>query len=179
MSIEYALTVPGWMTEEELIWLAIAAGNKSLIVEVGSWMGRSTSALAENTLGIVIACDTWEGSEEHFDMLRDKPKGWLKEQFLAHAGRYENMAFFQSRSLDLAAALVKLDIRPDMVFLDASHDYESVKADILAWMPLLRPGGVLCGHDYDPPHWMGIKQAVDELIPDRVVVTATTIWRTA
>jgi len=179
MNIEHALTIPGWMTEAELLWLAATAEHKSLIVEVGSWMGRSTSALAANTLGKVIACDTWEGSEEHADMLRDKPKGWLKEQFLAHAGRYENMDFFQSRSLDLAASMDKLDLRPEMIFLDANHTYESVKADILAWRPLLRPGGVICGHDFDPPNWMGIKQAVDELIPDRVLVPGTTIWRTA
>jgi hypothetical protein len=51
-----------------------------------------------------------------------------------------------------------------------------VKADILAWMPLLKEGGVMAGHDYDPG-WPGVVQAVQELVPNHRVV-AGEIWTT-
>jgi|GEM_PF-1515543 len=52
----------------------------------------------------------------------------------------------------------------DFVFIDADHTYEGCKTDIDAWYPKLKPGGILCGHDYDRPRWPkeGVKRAVQE-----------------
>lgn len=52
----------------------------------------------------------------------------------------------------------------DFVFVDADHSYEGCKADIEAWLPKLKPGGLMCGHDYAHPEFpkWGVKQAVDE-----------------
>lgn len=64
----------------------------------------------------------------------------------------------------------------DMVFIDGDHSYEGCKGDIDAWLPNLKPGGILAIHDYnkqllavtpDGPHpraWEGVNQAVDELL---------------
>jgi hypothetical protein len=49
----------------------------------------------------------------------------------------------------------------DFIFLDADHEYEGLKADIQAWTPYLRDGGIVCGHDYSE-HFPGVKQAVSE-----------------
>ncbi len=37
----------------------------------------------------------------------------------------------------------------DAVFIDAEHDRASVEADARAWLPKVKPGGLLCGHDWD------------------------------
>jgi predicted O-methyltransferase YrrM len=52
----------------------------------------------------------------------------------------------------------------DFVFIDADHSYEGCKADIEAWFPKVKPGGLLSGHDYDNPDFpeFGVKRAVDE-----------------
>ena len=64
-----------------------------------------------------------------------------------------------------AAALVA-DGALDFVYIDGAHDYENVKADIQAWMPKLRAGGVMSGHDYgDPGPAKDVKIAVDEVFP--------------
>lgn len=49
----------------------------------------------------------------------------------------------------------------DFVFIDGDHLYEAVKLDIVSWLPKVRPGGVICGHDIGMP---GVKKAVDEMI---------------
>jgi len=47
----------------------------------------------------------------------------------------------------------------DFAYIDALHDYASVRADLAAWFPKIRPGGILAGHDYPEP---GVRAAVHE-----------------
>lgn len=66
----------------------------------------------------------------------------------------------------------------DFVFIDAIHTYEHVKRDVAAWMPKLKPGGVLGGHDYGKA-WKihkAVKRAVDELFGDRVEMDVDSTW---
>ena len=53
----------------------------------------------------------------------------------------------------------------DLVFIDGDHSYKGCKEDILAWMPLVKLGGWLSGHDYRTDLDFGVKQAVDEMFP--------------
>ena len=56
----------------------------------------------------------------------------------------------------------------DFVYIDANHLYESVKADILAWLPKIKSGGIIGGHDYDYSIRPSVKEAVDEIFKDKV-----------
>lgn len=170
MNITNAQAIDGWMSDDELLWLAQQAAARKRIVEIGSWKGRSTRIIADNTLGFVYAVDTWQGSHNdgntiHRDELADKPDNWLLEEFKRNMRGLTNVRIVQMTSMQ--AVKVLADQRFDMIFIDASHNYESIKADILAWMPLLADGGLLCGHDYLLPNWPGVVKAVDELIPNR------------
>jgi len=183
VNLKRALETEGWLTEVEAQYLASIAYRYYLapftanIVEVGSWKGRSTCALASNVSVRVWAVDTWKGSAEHQPELSKHHPLWLYGEFLKNV---EGLPVIPLMLPSLVAAkwLERAGIQPDIVFIDANHDYESVKADILAWQPLLAPAGILCGHDYDPPHWMGVKQAVDECVPKFRIVPGTTIWST-
>ena len=84
MNIERALAVEGWLTEAEAAYLASVASRSVIAIEVGSWMGRSTCAIAANIQEYAWAVDTWRGSAEHVSMLAGKPSGWLYERFLAN-----------------------------------------------------------------------------------------------
>jgi hypothetical protein len=54
----------------------------------------------------------------------------------------------------------------DFVFIDARHTYDSVISDILDWMPHVRVGGLICGHDYLHPHFPGVSKAVHDIFDE-------------
>jgi len=66
----------------------------------------------------------------------------------------------------------------DLVFIDANHSYPHVKENILAWLPKVRPGGLLAGHDYtiDIPAFSGVKQAVDEILGKKIMLGKDRVW---
>lgn len=61
------------------------------------------------------------------------------------------------RMSTLVAASLVADQTQDFVFIDADHTEEGCRADIEAWTPKVRPGGLICGHDYN---WPSVKRAV-------------------
>jgi predicted O-methyltransferase YrrM len=61
----------------------------------------------------------------------------------------------------LEAAKYFNDGEVDFVFIDGAHDYDNVKADIAAWLPKLKPDGILAGHDYCA-NYPGVIKAVKE-----------------
>jgi SAM-dependent methyltransferase len=135
--------------------------------------------LAGNTLGgvggVVIAVDTWQGSVEHQPQLKGKPASGVWFDFIKNVDSFDNVWPLPMNSLAAARVIGFSSMRFDLIFIDASHDYDSVKEDIRAWRPLLAPGGILCGHDY--MRW-GVKKAVHELVPHHRLVPGTSIWST-
>ena len=181
MNIERALATSDYDCDErraELRWLAEQASHRQMVVEVGSYKGTTALAMADNMslpTAVVYCVDTFEGSVGEVEMRRlldSHPPGWLKEVFLANTTGQDKIRPLVMDSLKAAELLGKSFRGADMIFLDASHDYDSVKADILAWLPALAPGGLLCGHDRQ---WDGVAQAINDLVPNHRV-GAGAIW---
>ena len=65
----------------------------------------------------------------------------------------------------------------DFVFIDGGHEYEQVYADIIAWLPKLKIGGYISGHDYLEPS-CGVKKAVDEIFKNYAhqIITGNFGW---
>lgn len=173
MTIARAEKIFGWLPVSELFWLRQQANLHTNICEIGSFMGRSTRALADNTRGTVTAVDTWEGSneDEHKKLLEGKGPDWLYEEFCRNMEDLDNVFPVRAKSLEAAESLGNGPF--DFIFIDAAHDYENVKADILAWKKQLAPGGLLSGHDMHTGA-PGVVQAVNELLPNRKVFES--IW---
>jgi len=68
----------------------------------------------------------------------------------------------------------------DLVFIDADHSYEGVKADIEAWFPKVKEGGYISGHDYentDERFNFGVTEAVDEFCEPELDINFTWFHR--
>jgi Methyltransferase domain len=165
-NIKKALTVEGWMEPPELLWLANAASTHKIIVEIGSFKGRSTRALADNTDGLVIAIDDFHGPRE----IEYGNRHRIYEDFLSNTADLKNLAIIKANHRELPEP----DFIPDMVFVDGAHEYEAVRSDIRYWLPRIASGGILSGHDFG---WCpGVEQAVRELLPGFQVAPNTSIW---
>ena len=172
-NISRALSISGFMTEPELEWLACQASHSSRIAEIGCWQGRSARALADNTPGTLFAIDHFRGAPEIQHLLQGRGPHWLIKTFLRNLMDCENVVVIRKGSKE--AALLLSGFKFDLVFIDGSHDYATVKEDISWWFPLVSPDGIICGHDFrDAPH---VEQAVlDSELPNLQVVDDTSIW---
>jgi hypothetical protein len=159
--------IEGWMTKTELAWLAEQAKTHKLIVEVGSYLGRSTRVLCTNTEGVVYAIDDWKGVGD------DRVNGdkFFYNQFLENTREF--VATGRLIPIVQNHRTVNLDISPDMVFVDGSHETADVKDDILHWIDKMEPGALLCGHDAD---FVTVRQALSETIGVIQVIPNTQIW---
>jgi hypothetical protein len=66
----------------------------------------------------------------------------------------------------------------DFIYVDGIHQYENVLEDIMNYLPLVKEGGIIGGHDYGGP-WKGVQQAVDQVFgkPDKVFKDTSWIKR--
>ena len=158
----------GWMNGLEMLWLFENAQGKARVLEVGSWKGRSTHALCTGAAhGQVWAVDHFQGSVgedvQHAEAKAD-PESVFK-QFTRNTAQFDNLHVCRADSLTAAKGFPEGFF--DLIFLDASHDESSVRADLLAWRSKCR--GILAGHDFSDD-WPGVKAAVLSIVgqPDGV-----------
>lgn len=147
----------GWMHTEELQWLYAQAQKMTSIVEIGSWQGRSLHALLSGCAYPVWAVDNWdEELMAPYGSARE-----AKEIFRINMAPFSNLTVLEMSSPEAAQRFK--DGSVDMVFIDADHRYEAIKADIGAWLP--KTEVLICGHDFSP-NWPGVEQAVREIFGD-------------
>src|SRR5216684_8929489 len=85
VDISAAEKIPGWMSESELSWLAWQATKHDVIVELGSYLGRSTRALGDHAHGIVFALDDWKGLRNPDETpTPEEERASLYERFCLH-----------------------------------------------------------------------------------------------
>lgn len=118
------------------------------VIEIGSWLGESTSIIADYIRpGIVYSVDWFKGNTGTGleKIAKEQDIFSLFKQNLTELGLYQYVHPFVMSSKE--ASVCFRNKFADVVFIDASHDYNSVKEDIKLWKPKVRDGGIICGHD--------------------------------
>ena len=149
--------------------------SNSEIVELGCYKGRSAVALAS-----VLPEDGVLHCIDHFVGSPTMPELGIDDRNLLTEFR-KNVAAFgvddKIKVLEMKSAEAVPRFEPesiDAIFIDAAHDYESVKEDLLSWYPKVKPGGFIFCDDYEPS-WPGVVQAVKDVGLEGVVA-APNLW---
>jgi hypothetical protein len=177
-----AETIDGWMTARELEWLFRTARSLppgGAWVELGLWKGRSFFTVA---MGLAPGC-TLVGVDSFSPCTTALPfvptRRWVSDHFQAvrkAVRRLRPDLRIEILRLDTAAAAGRFaDGFADAVYFDADHSRGGLSGDLAAWVPKLKPDGLVCGHDYSAG-FPGVVQLVDEVFPERTIVPDTSIW---
>lgn len=139
-------------------------------VEVGVWKGETSALLLRRNDLTLRMVDSWQptaGLAASGDPLGRRS---LQTFQAARTTCLKATAFAGSRATEMsmtsAKAVAALSQEQfQFVFVDAEHSFPAVWSDLSAWWPLVAPGGLLCGHDYDLSarnSWTkGVREAVD------------------
>jgi predicted O-methyltransferase YrrM len=162
--------IHGWFDFQTLYTKMVEDHSiNSHFVEVGAFYGKSAAYMAveiansgKNIKFDIV--DTWRGSPEHQEgawdyqpeMVDDTAFETFKQNLKPAEGYYNPVKLPSTE-----AAKLYEDNSLDFVFIDAAHEYESVKSDIEAWYPKIKFGGYIGGHDYVRGEY-GVYRAVDE-----------------
>ena len=130
------------------------------VIEVGSWMGASTGFIAGGLKGAakMYAVDNFQGHStcgedaawynRHFQSLGKASTLEIFRRNFSALGLAERAEPVVSDSLAAAKQLENLKGTVDFIFIDGDHSYEACTADIAAWAPFVKRGGVMAFHDF-------------------------------
>lgn len=150
--------VDGWLSDRETAFLVMAAAHPTTagaVLEIGSFRGRSTIALALAMQHVgrgepgpgsqLVAVDPMLDDDPLLE--RPLPRGAARQQFelnLARSGVRTMVEFHQAFSYELASDWSR-PLR--LLWIDGDHSYPSSKQDFDLFLPYLADGAILAMHD--------------------------------
>lgn len=147
--------VEGFLHSSELSKLIELAAGRD-VLEVGSFKGLSAWGMGFVAKSLVC-CDTFKANSAGQQQM---PEFTTLADFQRATRRYNHVEVIPTASEVAVGVLAGRTF--DMIFLDAMHTLEDVRADTERWWPSLRPGGVFVYHDFAHGDFPGVEQAVNE-----------------
>ena len=153
----------GWFPKCNRQLLSKLLSDKtSLVVELGSWIGLSTRWILDTAPNAkVIAIDHWLGGKEN---AKDPLLPVLHDTFISNCWSYKDrLVMLKMDTLKGMRLLLDNNVRPNVIYVDAGHDYESANADLKLATLFDCP---IVGDDFNPNAWPGVVRAVWERATD-------------
>lgn len=175
--------IPGWShesTQGELLNYILShypTDQFLKICELGVYMGRGTALWNVQLINSkrkyeYYGIDHFKGSTEHVIQNIVPELEQVKNNL---SSILDKIHLIEGDSLNVVSNFD--DEYFDIVYIDASHDYESVKKDILAWQPKVKKGGFIAGDDHHFT-WPGVIRAVTEIFGGNRRIISGTQWVT-
>lgn len=146
---------------KEFIGLLKALGYRSG-AEIGVWEGQFSEWICQAMPDIDLTCiDPWRAYGEYRDAKNDQGRLDAAYQTATNRlARYRGCQLWRQSSLEAATRFA--DGSLDFVYIDGNHARRFVEADLKAWAPKVRRGGIVAGHDYTTrSKHIEVKPAVD------------------
>ena len=174
--IDVANRIPGWFSTADMLFMfhLIKQFNTPInFLEIGSYRGKSTSVIL-TTLpknSTLVCVDSFADNFEHDvnnkiigPMTGEELYNYFKTNTSTVIETYErqDITFVDYKSDSVEFCKMNKDTYNkffDVIFIDGGHTYEQVKKDLIASLPLLKDGGIICGHDFGT-HCKGVFQFV-------------------
>jgi len=172
--------IPGWFDFQDIYRDAVAeAKDGDVLVELGTYLGQSAAFMAEciKNSGKKLkfyAVDLFQHTDDndHKEVNRDIFTQFWHNMELCGVSEY--IIPLKMSTAEAAAYLEEKEGQLDFVFVDANHTYPYVKADLENYLPLIKPGGVLSGHDI---YFESVRKAVDEVLPKAEILPSCFFYR--
>ena len=153
----------GWFNHGPQVLALLEQHRPRVVVELGSWLGASAIAMARVVRrwdGTVCCVDCWSGDlNEDGGANPGSPIMILScARAMVEAGISASVRLIPSTTLDAATWWTS---PIDALYVDADHSHAGCLADLHAWVPHVRPGGLIMGDDYDHPRYPGVTSAWD------------------
>lgn len=157
------------MKRQYILERLISLHGFTSVVELGVWKGATMKHLVKTFPTIEYTgvdlyepqpdgkCETYIPGENGHKW--DHDANYKSVIDFLEKGRYNKARLLKMRTTEAANEFE--DSSVDLVFIDADHSYEGVRDDIRAWLPKVRKGGIICGHDFSE-QFPGVIQAVQE-----------------
>lgn len=172
----YDMNIPGHMLEEELKQierLASTVPENGNIVEIGSLFGRSAVAWAKSSHpSVTVYC------VDMFHNILESPTYSFYDDFVSNTGNIPNIVPIKAFSPYIFETPLP-DVKFDLVFLDAIHKNPFDIDNIRYFLPKIKSGGILCGHDYEdawPDVVDNVRYLQQELGMNVTLAPGTSIW---
>ncbi len=160
------------------------SGSVLTMAEIGVFAGATSEYLLRHEPRLeLLMVDPWHAapSGSTYAKSRDRVARLPQDQMdaLAELATHRTALAGKRRSIlrrtsaDAAAQFGSTSPMFNLVFIDAEHTYEACRADMAAWWPLVKPGGILCGHDYGHRRYPGVARAVDEFAASKGLAIET------
>jgi len=139
-----------------------------IVAEVGTYDGATTRGVAplvKQVNGKYIAVDWFKGNptaagEHSFDEGKHDSVLEIFKNSIKETDCEDIVEIYDMTSLEAASKLKDKSL--DICFIDADHRYEFIKQDIIAYLPKIKKGGILCGHDLEKDHIDSVDQFTEE-----------------
>jgi predicted O-methyltransferase YrrM len=149
-------------------------GKDYKMIEIGSYMGESTMLFASTHIfDVIFSIDPHEGNEE-FNEMNGYDWDFIKNEYALNTRFFNNIVHLADYSYNISNKFKENSI--DFIYIDGNHSYKSLKKDFELFLPKLKKGGIIAGHDYDPNAWPEVIKAIHEEVGEPDIIFNDSSW---